>query len=226
MKKIRDHVVFGDSNELSKHISQRIGQFEAFANQLWNNTHLEEGARVFPNILHCVIRQLQILEASPKLPLEAAAGACRTVFEVYVRTKLMTERPQLIREFWVERAFEEISLLEAFKRLAHQETPASHLSVIDSRVSEIRAYISKWKLQKPSVESTFKLAESAGLSEEYKALYGFYSKYTHGSAWLVNAGDAERDGEGYRMIFTTQTQFYAEAAFECIRRYAMSNAKG
>lgn len=226
MKRIKDHVVFGDSSNLSKHLTQRIDGFESLAKNLWNNKYLDEDARVFPNVIRCIIRQLQILEASPRLPLESAAGACRTTFEVYVRTKLMTERPQLISEFWVERIFEEISLLEAFKRLAHQETPASTISLIDSRIKEIKAYISKWKLQKPSVESTFKQAESAGLSEEYKALYGFYSKYTHGSAWLVNARDAERDGDGYRIIFTTQTQLYAEATIECIRGYVDKKSKG
>lgn len=84
-------------------------------------------------------------------------------------------------------------------------------------------YASKWKLAKPTVESSFKMAELAGVADEYKALYGFYSKFTHGTAWLVNAKDAERDGEGYRNIFFVRAQFYALDAYKRIEEFAYEN---
>jgi hypothetical protein len=225
VERIEDHVIFEDQKAFAEHLKRRTEKFEDLADQIRNRTELEDASRVFPNVLRCIARQLRILGASSSLPIEAAAAACRTVFEVYVRTKLMTEKPELIRSFWVERVFEEISLLDAFKRLADNETQASALAPINSRVEEIKNYIKKWNLAKPTTESTFKFAEAAGMSEEYKALYGFYSKYTHGSAWLVNTQDSERDGEGYRTIFSVQTQLYAEATLESIQRYVAERSK-
>lgn len=187
MEPIKDHVIFQDHKAFAEHLKRRIDKFEALADQIRNRTELEDAARVFPNVLRCIARQLRILETSSSLPIEAAAAACRTVFEVYVRTKLMTEKPELIRSFWVERVFEEISLLDAFKRLADNETQASVLAPINSRIEEIKSYIKKWNLAKPTTESTFKITKAVGMSEEYKALYGFYSKYTHGSVVLATA---------------------------------------
>jgi len=219
MKKISDHVKIGSIEEMQKTLNNSLNEYELFAKVLWESHFLEEGARVFPNIIRCINRQLNILKVSPSLPLEVADGACRTVFEVYIRTKLITDQPELIRDFFIERVFEEISILKSFKRLAHEETPSSVIGVLDSRLKEIGDYISKYQLKKPQVLSSFKLAEAAELDDEYKTLYGFYSKYTHGSAWLVNAKDEERDGDGYRIIFTAQTQVYAESTVQHIREY-------
>jgi hypothetical protein len=83
------------------------------------------------------------------------------------------------------------------RRLADEDTDASHLRSIDSRIEEIQRIIAKRKISKPESQSTFQLAVAAGAEEEYKSLYGFYSKYTHGSAWLVKATfEGEGDDEG------------------------------
>jgi hypothetical protein len=209
MTRLRDKVTLVSPSKLPEHLMKAVSEFEKRADELWEVTSLQEGARVFPNILRATARQLGILSASPSLPIEVVAGACRTVFEINIRVRLMTRNPSLIKEFWVERVFEEVSLLEAFKRLADMDTGPLVLRPIDVRLQELRQYILKWQLKKPAFESVFKQSEEAGCSSEYKALYGFYSKYTHGTAWLVNAKDAERDGEGYRGLLTVQTQLYA-----------------
>jgi hypothetical protein len=218
-RRVRDYVNFGTPSDVSAHLVEVCGRFEHLANDIWTKTHLQEAARVFPNMLRCIARQLRILGASMDLPIEVAAGACRTVFELNVRTRLMTAHPDRIREFWVERVFEEISLIEAFKRLCDSGTSERTLKALNDRIEELRGYATKWKLVKPSVESSFKMAELAGEADEYKALYGFYSKYTHGTAWLVNAKDGERDGEGYRTIFLVQTQLYAFDAYKRIEDF-------
>lgn len=50
------------------------------------------------------------------------AGACRTVFEINLRVRLMTRIPELIREFQVECVFEEIELIKAIRRLPEADT--------------------------------------------------------------------------------------------------------
>lgn len=220
-KRVRDYVTIGTTEDVSVHLAETRARFEALADSIWNKTHLQEAARVLPNVLNCIARQLRILESSMTLPIEVAASVCRTVFELNIRTRVMTANPSRIKEFWAERVFEEISLLEAFKRLSDSETPERSLQVVNERVDDLRRYAVKWALTKPTVESTFKLAELAGAAEEYKALYGFYSKYTHGTAWLVNSKESERDGEAYRTIFHVQTQLYAVDAYKRIEDFVL-----
>jgi|GEM_PF-3386789 len=221
MTQLRDKAIFVDQDELTEHLKEVVSEFEKRANELWELTSLQEGARVFPNILRAIARQLDIVSASSSLPIEVLAGACRTVFEINLRVRMMTLKPSLIKEFWIERVFEEISLLEAFKRLADTSTSPLVLRPIDVRLEELNQYITKWQLKKPRVDSIFKQAEEVGCSNEYKALYGFYSKYTHGSAWLVNSKDVERDGDGYRRILTVQTQLYAYDSLGRIDEYVI-----
>ncbi len=209
MEKLRNRVRFVPIEDLPKALTEAAESFEKRAEELWSKIELQEAARVFPNILRTIGRQLRILAGSIKLPIEVAAGACRTVFEINIRVRLITQDPKLIKEFWVERVFEEVSLLKSFKRLADCDADPSVLKPIDSRIEELTQYIQKWQLSKPTVDSIVKQAEMAGCVEEYKSLYGFYSKYTHGSAWLINSKEEERDGEGYRNILAVQTQLYA-----------------
>lgn len=220
MKRLRDEVKLVPLSELPKHLAKKVMEFEKRAGKLWEQLDLlQEGARVFPNILRAIARQLTILSKNTSLPIEVIAGACRTVFEINLRVRLMMLKPELIREFWIERVYEEVSILEAFKRLADVDTNPLVLRPIDDRLSEIRQYILKHRLRRPRVDSIFKQAEEAGCSDEYKALYGFYSKYTHGTSWLVNSKDVERDGEAYRNIFIVQTQLYAYDSLGRIDNY-------
>jgi hypothetical protein len=216
MKRVRDYVKFGSPKDLSVHLKNKIAEFESEATRIWSLSYLDEACRVFPNVLRCIARQLRLLEGSSNLPVEAAAGACRIVFELNLRVRLMMQKPEFIRTFLAERLFEEISLLNAIRRLADKDTDPSHLKSIDSRIEEIQRYIAKHKVSKPEPQSTFHLAEATGLEEEYKSLYGFYSKYTHASSWLVNATfEGEGGDEGNRNIFQIQTQLYA---FESLKR--------
>lgn len=217
-EKLRDHVAFGTPDEVSAYLSQACADFERLAAEVWKKVHLQDAARILPNLLRCIARQLQILNSSSTLPIEVAAGACRTVFELNIRTRLIAQEPQLMREFWSERVFEQISLIEAFKRLTHAETSPETLKPLNDRVDELRRHAAKGNLKKPSTESTFKMAERVGLGDEYKALYGFYSKYTHGTAWLVNSQDADRDGPGYRTTLLVHTQVYAFDAKQRIEK--------
>lgn len=218
-KQVKDMIRLVQQDSLPEHFKKISNQFNQRADELWTQTYLSEGARVFPNILRAISRQLTILSSSLSLPIEVAASVCRTVFEINIRVRLMTKQPELIKQFGIERVFEEISLLKSFKKLANADTNPNILLPIDKRIEELGNFIQKYQLKKPTYESVFQQAESAGYADEYKALYGFYSKYTHGSAWLVNSRDQERDGDDYRNIFTVQTQLYAYDSLGRIDEY-------
>lgn len=137
-RRVRDYVEFGTPGDVSAHLVEACARFERLADQIWTMTHLQEAARVFPNMLRCIARQLRILGASMDLPIEVAAAACRTVFELNLRTRLMTAHPDRVREFWVERVFEEISLIQAFKRLSDSGTSEQTLKPLNDRIEELR----------------------------------------------------------------------------------------
>jgi len=225
MTKLRDKVKIVPLSELPMELKKAAAHFEKRANEIFLLSHLQEASRVFPNVLKAMARQINILSACASLPIEVVAGACRTVYEINIRIRLMTQNSELIKEFWIERVFDELSLLEAFKRLANVETSSAVLRPIDLRIWELSQYIQKWQLKKPASESVAKLAEKVGCLEEYKSLYGFYSKYTHGSAWLVNAKDSERDGEGFRNILIINAQLYAYDSLKRIDDYMEKHNK-
>ena len=127
-------------------------------------------------------------------------------------------------DLYVERAYDEKALAAAFLRLTSEHTPTTDRAPIEARVAEIDEYIARNSLAKPATAtlSQFKLAEEAGLAEEYKSLYNFYSKYTHASSWLVNAKPEDRNGDGYRNILRTMTQVYVGAVEESVSRTVSS----
>ena len=225
MSRIRDHMQFGDDDAARQGLQARRAQLESSAARLLEQrASLGIGAVVLSNILRCAAGQLQILEVGWSLPLEVAAGACRTAFELCIRAKLAEANPVALRDFYVERAYDEKALAAAFLRLTSEHTPTTDRAPIEARVAEIDEYIARNSLAKPSTAtlSQFKLAEEAGLAEEYKSLYNFYSKYTHASSWLVNAKPEDRNGDGYRNILRTMTQVYVGAVEKSVSRTVAS----
>jgi hypothetical protein len=224
MQKIGDHVQFREPHELAQHLHNTAQSFDTEAKRIWQMRQLGDACRVLPNVLRCTARQLRILAASAGLPIEVAAGACRTVFEVNLRLRLVATSSANLQDFQVERVFDELGFLSAFKGLANSSQPPSGLALIESRIKDIQCFIKKRNLVKPRRQTVLDRAKAVGLEREYQTLYGFYSKYVHGSAWLVNAADEERDGEDYRNIFTILAQRYAADTFECVCEYVKAAA--
>ena len=108
MEKRSDYIVYGNTEEISLNLKFLSNKLEIFADEISTKTNLSYASRIFPNILRCISRQLIILEASLKLPIEVAAGACRIVFEINLRTRILTMDNEKIKEFGIERVYEEI----------------------------------------------------------------------------------------------------------------------
>ena len=161
MPTLEDNMQFGDAEAVSTHLKKRVVELEDLANHLRKQRTLGERSVVLPNIVQCASRQLQILEASTNLPLEVAAGACRTAFELCVRTLVLEKRPDTIMDFWIERLYDEKSLVSAFQRLTHERTTAEDLEMLSSRIAQLDDYTITHKLKKPITSSMFKLAEAA-----------------------------------------------------------------
>jgi hypothetical protein len=197
-------------------------------------TNLDEGyCRVLPNILKSTTRQLKILDASSGLPIEVAAGACRTTFELNIRLRVVLNDAQAMKDFIAEVLYDERKLIESFKRLRDEDTP----SAIVERIAEREAGLAEMErthgLKKPAKQSWKERATDRRIPEneripedEYDALYGLYSNYTHATAWLVNKPEGSHDEDAAREILTTQTQKNAEDTYkriqEALRRRAIA----
>ena len=148
-----------------------------------------------------------------------AAGGCRTIYEINIRLRVVLLSDANMKEFQVERVYDEIDFLKSFKGLSNSGPTSPTLVPINERIDELNRFASKHGLKEPSKYTVKERARLAGVVTEYENLYGFYSKYVHGSAWLVNASDAERDGDGYRNIFIIQAQKYALDALGRVSDY-------
>jgi hypothetical protein len=216
-------VGFGDEKALSAHLQLMAGRFENEADSLWQRVDLDAGARVWPGILRCLARQLQIIDLAQKMPIEVLAGACRTIFELNIRTRQMVSQPGLIREFLNERAFDEMDLLEGMKKLT---TKQELRETFDARLSQLRVAVQKHHVKRPLEQAVWQRAKAANMANEYSALYRFYSKYTHATPWLSITQPEERDGSGYRQVLLLQSQAYAEDAFAKITAFVAKATKG
>jgi hypothetical protein len=212
MTRVRDHVQFGSPQQVSTNLQRQAELLDKDADRIWPLRELGPICHVLSNLLRCTARQLRMLDKSAMLPIEVAAGACRTTFEVNIRTRLVISNPARLHEFIAERVFDEISILEAFKSLVEEspeETPKSVLDPIDDRLRELLNFADKKKLSKPKRQTWEARAREANVSKEYNTLWRLYSNYVHGSSWLVNAQDSERDNDDYRNLLLIQTQIYA-----------------
>lgn len=209
-RRLSDFVKSGALEDLTAHLQKRRDVFEKKATTIWQSTNIGDACRVFPMLLRCISRQLLILEKSADLPIEVAAGACRVTFETNIRARLVIGDAGALMDFQIERATDELALIKSFLSLQEAggrvETRPLH-----ERSHQIESMLSRRGFDAAAKNSrVYSNAESVGLGREYRALYGFYSKYVHASGWLVLTTEEDRDGGAYREILQIQTQLYAE----------------
>jgi len=208
--RLGDYIQEGNLADLSAALRKQIESLEEKASEIWKQTHLGDACRVFPALLRCTARQLLILDKCHDLPVEVAAGACRTTFETNIRVRLATTDPAYLMKFQLEFVGDEQSLINAFIKLADPSTNSPARATLDKRLQEIEAVLNRRGLvsvnRPPNVSDN---AKSAGVLSEYDSMYRFYSKYVHASGWLVLATDERRDSDDHRKILQVMTQVYA-----------------
>ena len=207
--KIKDVVVFGTPEDVSADLLRKAKELDDEANAIWQRRELDDVSGVYPGLLRTTARQLRILEASSSLPIEVAAGACRTTFEVNVRTRLVVADPAYLVKFQMEFVGDEQTLTKAFLKLSDSETSEQAKMLQDRLRPNTIDPADRRGLKSEKGDSVSNNARRADIFDEYDTLYRFYSKYVHGSGWLILATDDRRDGEGFRYIFSIQTQLYA-----------------
>jgi len=206
--RVSDIAKAGSPDDVRAALAEREQQLRHSADRLLSRTELGAASRVLGGIARATARQLAILRSSFDHPIEVSASACRTVFELNVLCRYARLSDAYMDAVITWRASDETALLKGALRLSDGFTPQAE-QVVRDRVTHIEQKLQQYGLNAAPPVSLFKMAEAACVEEEYKALYGFYSKYVHATGWLVCANDAERDCYEYRQIFLIQSQTYA-----------------
>lgn len=216
--RVSDIAKAGSYDDVRATFAEREQQLLHSAEQLWDRVDLGAACRILPGIARATARELTILRLSLDHPIEVLASACRMVFELNVlcRYALLNQSHMDAIATW--RATDETSLLKG--ALHHFDSFAPQAEqVLCARIAEIEQKLQDYGLQAASPVSLFKMVEAVGVEEEYKALYGFYSKYVHASGWLVCATDGQRDCYEYRQVFIVQSQIYAFDTYSRISEF-------
>jgi hypothetical protein len=118
-----------------------------------------------------------------------------------------------LAELQLELIGDEQSLLTAFLKLSDPQEQNPARSVIDSRLSQLQSILDGRGLKPEKAAKVRTNAKAADVESEYDTLYRFYSKYVHGSAWLILSSDERRENDEYRKIFAIMAQIYAGDTF-------------
>jgi Family of unknown function (DUF5677) len=224
--KLRSMMVEGSSQDLMDVVDMRIAEFEEKAKELWHLEQLGGASRVLPGLLRATARQLLILKASISLPVEVAAGACRTTFELNLRARMAVADPSQFESLQLEFVGDEQTLWEAFMKLTDPEESSPVRQELEDRLSAIQAIIDRRKLKPVKPFQIRDMAQAADSSFEYESMYRFYCKYVHASAWLVLASDERRESSEFHQILQVMTQFYAFDTFGRICRWYDATKSG
>jgi Family of unknown function (DUF5677) len=222
-RSLRDILVEDTTAEFMENLDTQISHLENKAAEIGKFEELGSACRLLPGLLRATARQLFILKASCKLPIEVAAGACRTTFELNIRTRILLSDPTQFDAVQLEFVGDEEALLDGFLKLANLDEDSSHRKIIESRLSKLQAWLASRQLKSEKSKQIKKMAANCGVGLEYEALYRFYCKYVHGSAWLFLASDESREGIDFREILEVKTQQYAGDTYIKISDWLAAN---
>lgn len=208
--RIRDVTLHGSYDDLRANLLSIAKQLRSAGDALYNRTDLKSGCRVYPAIAESTAGQLELLARMLKEPIEITANICRTVLEINVILRYCLSSQQRLDNYEAQAGTDEISIHEAVKLLAENDTDPSILKPLDEQINHIRSVMIKHgKSLKTTHPPISQMANEVGMKKEYKSMYGVYSKYVHASAWFVIRKREHIDLPEYRFLMQVHTQLYA-----------------
>ncbi|MGD9784454.1 MAG: DUF5677 domain-containing protein [Hyphomicrobiaceae bacterium] len=223
MKRLREFVRKGSPAEVSARLVLLQGELEQLAAALWQRTDMGEAARVLPGLLRCSARQVDIVDRSGPLPVEVAAGACRTAFETNLRARIVTSDPGRMLQMSIERLSDEKSFLNSQLNLLQRGVTPEDLQPLRDRIAFLEDVQRRRDLADVKPPRVVDLAREAGRLDDHRTIYGLYSKYVHASGWLICTEPHNRDDPDIRNLFILETQVSAVDTLACIRDFVASH---
>jgi len=205
--RIEDLVRYGTDEEIQQQLHFFEAQLSNLAAKIRTSKPRNEKYLALYNLTIYAVHQLNRLRLMEHPPTEYYAWITRNLFEIYLIILYILSSPEHLRNFFKQRAMDEIQILEGVKELA--ESPhQQEVIILESRINEIKKVLFKHEAQMTKHLPTAKLAKITGMEKEYKAFFKLYSKYVHPSSWVVNAKPEEAHSPEFRNIFLIQAQLY------------------
>jgi hypothetical protein len=214
-RRIRDFLQHVDAASIPVVLRRRGEEIVSFAERHLAVTPRTEQSFALQPLASRVGRELISLADAPE-DVEHAARAVRNVFE----TNLIVRYVCVSREntvHWIQlRVKEEADILCASLILKGGESNPQTLPIRE-RIAELERYMQERGAAMPAPLPRWKtLAQRGGVEEDYRLLYGVFSKYIHPSAWTIVRPDTSWD-RIFANLFLVHAQIYT---FDTVARAA------
>ena len=185
-KKLKDHVVEGNTLELKKSIDKIIKKSQFICRWINKNLPRTERSVLLVNILNSVCDYLEVTKLSINQHISVLALSTRSIYELNVRLRTLTNDDE--QKKWASEAVtDKVQTLEGILSLGSESENIQQRSILETEIARLKQLVTKFNL--PSIKqpaSTGNLAKTVDLESEHKGLFKLYSKLVHPSSYLVN----------------------------------------
>lgn len=197
---------------MNNHLSRIERILKGLVGKIGNESPTQLAASLL--VAHSAL-QVELLNRHLSSPTHLLAYPCRTLCELNFILRCVLKSPEDANEWIVERGFDEREMLERFI----EGKAGNAVDVLRARIHTIEeaAKMTGMALKKPLHVS--ERAKMAGLAEEYRVEYKFYSKLTHPTSLMVNAPWEEIQSSEYQSLLLMNGQKYALDTAERVRAY-------
>jgi hypothetical protein len=209
-KKLKEFVRQGDQAELKGNIDKITHKSDAVRRWIQENAVRSEERVVFENLLESSRSCIEIVKSSMNMHISVLALAARSIFEINIRVRSLTENKEQMANWICEAAMDKIQIFEGILTLGHEPENSEKVNCLKDEVIRLKELVVKYDLPKiKSPESSGSLAKKFGQEAEHKALYKLFSKLVHPSSFLVN-DYSNASSDPIRVILQVHSQLYAQ----------------
>lgn len=206
-RSIRDRLRHSDPDQVGEVLRARGDELMAFAEDEIGGLTRTELSYALQPLVSRLGKEINRLSSKP-FDVEEGARAVRSIFETSLIIRYVAASRENTVHWIATRVKEEGDILRASLTLEGADNNEA-LDPIRDRIEEVDQYLREKGMEKPKrLPRWSSLAESHGLKEDYRALYGVFSKYVHPSAWTLVKPDTSWDPL-FSELFLVYAQMYA-----------------
>lgn len=217
--KFGDKVIYGSTDDVNTNLRRIISVLNEGVSKLLlkgGDDYVLFALRALTNYAGVLFERLISYQ---DFPIEYNAISARNLFECYLLIAYIISDPSKAKEFFSQKAYDELEINEGFLSLTTANTSETSIKLIRDRMDYIKEIMKKHELTPSRHWTVSYLAQQTNNKLEYEAFFKLYSKYVHPSSWIVNSRDNEYDNPVFRNIFLLQGQHYASCIIKLISEY-------
>lgn len=186
-KRLRNLVVEGDQEELTKNVDKIIKQFRFITRWIDKNVARTEKRLILVNLLSSTSDYLELMKSSLNSHISVLALCTRNIYEINIRTRSLIEDQDEMAKWQSEAVTDKVQTLEGILSLASESENINEQNILKSEIDRLNGLLQKYGfpvVKQPA--NTGSIAYKVGQVGEHKALFKLYSKLVHPSSYLVN----------------------------------------